>query len=223
MSIEDILGYHFTHKRLLEEALTHPSRVAAGRKRTFNYQRLEFLGDAVLGLVVAELLFAKFPDENEGDLARRHAGLVRSESIAKVGLALGIGEHIIMATSEEQGGGRVNQSNIEDVTEALIGAMYQDGGFEPVREFILTHWTKLAESAAVPPRDAKTSLQEWAQARSLPLPVYKVAKEEGPSHAPLFTIEVSVQGHEPVIATGASKRQAEQKAAQELLAGLPHD
>jgi ribonuclease-3 len=221
VTIEDILGYHFEHKRLLEEALTHPSRVPAGRKRIFNYQRLEFLGDAVLGLVIAEMLFARFPDEMEGDLARRHAALVRSEAIAKVGLALGIGEHIIMAMGEEQGGGRLNQSNIEDVTEALIGAMYLDGGLQPARGFILQHWTPLAESSALPPRDAKTALQEWAQARGLPLPVYAVTHEEGPSHAPIFTIEASVQGHEGATASGPSKRQAEQKAAQMLLERLP--
>jgi ribonuclease-3 len=220
MELESILGYTFKKTVLLEEALTHPSKNKTLQKRPFSYQRLEFLGDAVLGLVIAEMLYEAFPTENEGNLAKRLAGLVRSETLALVGKKLGIEQFIYMANSEEQSGGRTNQSNIEDVCESLIGAMYLDGGLEPARSFIRTHWAELLEAQPLPPKDAKTALQEWAQGRGKPLPEYKVVSEIGPSHAPEFTIEVHVQGLEPMSATGNSKRAAEQKAAQAMLEKL---
>ncbi len=220
MSIEALLGYRFIKPQLREEALTHPSRNKTLQKRPFNYQRLEFLGDAVLGLVIAQMLYETFPTENEGSLAKRLAGLVRSETLAKVGEKLSLGQYIQMASSEEMSGGRTNQSNIEDVCEALIGAMYLDGGLEPASAFIRAHWSELIDSQALPPKDAKTALQEWAQGKGKPLPEYVVIKSEGPSHAPEFTIEVRVQGVESVQASGTSKRAAEQKAAQAMLETL---
>lgn len=221
MPVEELLGYRFKNRLLLEEALTHPSRTRQVQNAAFNYQRLEFVGDAVLGLVVAHMLFEAFPDESEGHLAKRHAALVRSEAIAQVGQGLGISRHIIMASSEEVSGGRSNLSNIEDVCEALIGAIYLDGGFDPASMFVRMHWSPLVSAQGLPPRDAKTSLQEWAQGQGKKLPVYTVVHTEGPSHAPLFTIEVSVEGLAPVTASGASKRAAEQKAAQMLMETLP--
>lgn len=217
MDIETVLGYQFENKKLLQEALTHPSKSTARHNRTFNYQRLEFLGDSVLGMVIAEMLYTAFPNENEGSLAKRLAALVRSESIAVVGKKLGIERFIHMTPSEEQSGGRSNQSNIEDVCEALIGAIYLDGGIIPAKEFVQTYWSDMLIAQSAPPKDAKTALQEWVQAKGLPLPHYVVVQEQGPSHAPEFTIEVRVQGVDPVSATGSSKRAAEQKAAQAML------
>ena len=212
MSIEDIIGYTFQKKHLLHEALTHPSCAENNKGIPYNYQRLEFLGDSVLGLVIAELLFRLYPDEAEGSLAKRHAALVRSESLAHVAQLLGLEPHIRRVATE-----RSTVSNLEDVCEALMGAIYLDGGFEAARKFILTHWEPLARGISEPPKDAKTTLQEWAQRKGLKLPVYTVVETVGPAHAPEFTIEVSVESGETANAKAASKRQAEQLAAKDLL------
>jgi ribonuclease-3 len=219
MSIEAIIGYSFRNKRVLEEALTHPSCAEVRGGAPFSYQRLEFLGDAVLGLVVAELLFALFPEENEGSLAKRHAALVRSEALADVARRLGVGPYIRMGGNGQDAARDLN-SNLEDVCEALIGAMYLDGGFDVARQFVLAHWEPLARALGEPPKDAKTSLQEWAQARGLPLPQYQVLETTGPAHSPEFTIAASVEGAEPSVAKASSKRQAEQLAARALMERL---
>ncbi len=216
MSIEQIIGHDFKNARLLEEALTHPSRAEVRGNLPFNYQRLEFLGDAVLGLVVAELLFTLYPDENEGSLAKRHAALVRSESLADVARRLGLGPHIRMNAGGQESG-RDLSSNLEDVCEALIGALYLDGGFDAARRFVRAHWEPLARAVSAPPKDAKTTLQEWAQGRGVSLPEYRVLNTSGPAHAPEFTVAVCVEGVEPTEAKALSKRQAEQLAAKALL------
>jgi len=221
MSIEDIIGHDFANKRLLLEALTHPGCAENYNNLPFNYQRLEFLGDSVLGLVIAEMLFKLYKDENEGSLAKRHAALVRSESLASVARNLGIAEYIRMSAGGRKGGNkRDNNSNLEDVCEALMGALYLDGGFEVARNFILKHWENLAKSMGEPPKDAKTSLQEWAQGRGLKLPVYTVIEVSGSSHAPEFTVEASVESGGRAVAKAAAKRQAEQLAAKALLQRL---
>lgn len=221
MSIEDIIGYDFRNKRLLLEALTHPGCAEVHNNLPFNYQRLEFLGDSVLGVVIAELLFAMYPNEDEGSLAKRQAALVRSESLAGVARGLGIAGYIRMSPGGRGSEGkRDNNSNLEDVCEALIGAIYLDGGFEVAKTFILKHWESLARSMGAPPKDAKTSLQEWAQGRGLKLPVYTVLDISGSSHAPQFTIEVAVESSGRAVATAAAKRQAEQLAAKSLLERL---
>ncbi len=211
----DTLGYSFRDPSLLEEALTHPS---LGKKR--NNQRLEFLGDAVLGMLVSRLLFDLFPKETEGELARRQAALVCGPTLAQVAKEARLGAHLRLANSEEAAGGRDNPTNLEDACEALIGALYIDGGIEAAAAFVLPRWEKLAKSLKAAPKDAKTSLQEWAQARGLPVPSYTVLESEGPAHAPVFTIEARVQGYEPVTATAPNKRAAEQSAAAELLGKL---
>jgi ribonuclease-3 len=221
MNIEDILEYRFADKRLLMEALTHPGRAESHDRLPFNYQRLEFLGDAVLGLVVAEMLFKLYPTENEGNLAKRHAALVRSESIAEVARRLGIAQHIRLASGERmEKDRRGNTSHLEDVCEALIGAMYLDGGFEAAKHFIIRHWDQLARLMGGPPKDAKTALQEWAQGRGMRLPVYKVLEVTGSSHAPEFTVEATLESGGRAIAKASSKRQAEQLAAKELIERL---
>lgn len=219
-SIEDIIGYNFTNKRLLLEALTHPGCAEVYNGQPFNYQRLEFLGDSVLGLVVAELLFRMYPGENEGSLAKRHAALVRSESLAGIARELGIAEFIRMSPAGRGSDKRDNISNLEDVCEALIGALYLDGGFDVAKKFILKHWDRLARSMGAPPKDAKTALQEWAQGRGLKLPVYTVLEISGSSHAPQFTIEVAVESGGRAVAKAPAKRQAEQLAARALLQRL---
>jgi ribonuclease-3 len=221
MSIEEILGHRFANRKLLEEALTHPGCAETRNGQPFNYQRLEFLGDAVLGLVVAEIVFTLYPQENEGNLAKRHAALVRGESLAEIARTLGFGEYISLPSGNDAAV-RGNASNLEDVCEALIGALYLDGGVDAARAFIRKHWLALAKGVQIAPKDAKTALQEWAQARGLPLPNYTIISTTGPAHAPEFTVEVSVdiEGGKAT-SVAASKRNAEQQAAASLLKILP--
>lgn len=220
MSIEQIIGHHFKQPRLLEEALTHPSRAQTSSKgKAYNYQRLEFLGDSVLGLAVAELLYALYPEEDEGSLAKRHAALVRSETVAEVARKLGLGAHMRVHASESDNVREIT-SNLEDICESLLGALYLDAGFAFARDFVRTYWEPLARAMSAPPKDAKTTLQEWAQGRGLPLPAYQVRETTGPAHAPEFTVSVLVEGYEPAMAKALSKRQAEQLAAKALLERL---
>jgi len=219
MSIENILGHDFHDASLLQEALTHPSCAEIRDGAPFNYQRLEFLGDAVLGMVVAELLLALYPQENEGGLAKRQAALVRSESLAGVARRLGLGPFMRLNPGDQESA-RDLSSNLEDVCEALIGALYLDGGFEAAHAFVRKHWEPLARAVSAAPKDAKTALQEWAQGRGLDLPEYTVLEMSGPAHAPQFTVSARVQGHAPETALAASKRQAEQLAAKALLMRL---
>jgi ribonuclease-3 len=219
-TLSSIIEYNFNAEMLLEKALTHPSlsRQKQEDKQVFNYERLEFLGDGVLGLIIAELLFMMFPQENEGHLAKRHAALVRGETVTEIARSLEIGRFMRLSEGEEQTGGRENASNLENTLEAIIGAIYLDGGIEPSKKFVLKHWTSRAKAMKAPPKDPKTALQEWAQSRKLPIPEYKAIDVQGPAHAPIFTIEVTVKGTLPQPATGISKKLAEKKAAAALLA-----
>lgn len=218
------LDYTFKDDSLLNRALTHRScgQQEADGKTPYSNQRLEFLGDAVLGLVIADLLHGMYPTEQEGDLAKRYAALVRGETLAEIAAEISLGDALIMAESEVDGGGAENASNLEDACEALIGAIYLDGGIEAARNFIHTHWQERAETTSEPPKDPKTALQEWAQGRGYDLPAYEVLEATGPSHAPEFTIEVSVQEHGSAKASAGNKKIAEREAAQELLATLEH-
>jgi len=209
------IGYEFKDKQLLALALSHPSL-----GKTASNQRLEFLGDAVLGLVIAEMLYQLYPNEQEGELARRLAALVRGETLTAIANEISLGSAMQMSVSEASSGGRSAASNLEDALEALIGALYLDGGLEAAKEFIAPHWHERASTLTSAPKDAKTALQEWAQARSLAVPTYTVLEQTGPAHAPSFTIEVTVEGHAPQKAAAASKRAAEQLAAAKLLETL---
>ncbi len=184
------------------------------------FERLEFLGDRVLGLVAADLLMARFPGEVEGDLARRHAVLVSRDSLAAIAIEMGLGAHLRLARGEEGSGGRRNPGVLADALEAVIGALYRDGGLEPARRFIAAKLSPLIDREAEPPRDPKTALQEWAQGRGLKLPAYRTVTATGPAHQPHFRIEVSVEGHAPEVGEGASKRAAERAAALRLLDSL---
>ena len=217
--LEAALGHRFERPELLDQALTHSSAShLAGPRRTGSrsYERLEFLGDRVLGLVIAELLLTAYPDETEGALARRHAELVRKESLAAVADEIGLAQHIRLPAIEERAA-RSNPNLLADVCEAVIAALYLDGGFEAARRFVVGHWTARMAASVAPPKDPKTALQEWAQGRGRKLPSYRLVKSEGPPHQPIFTVAVEVEGVAEIEATGASKRQAEVAAATLLL------
>ena len=225
--LEAALGHSFSSPEYAIAALTHSSMrtTPEGRQEApESYERLEFVGDRVLGLVVSEMLYNRFPDEREGDLAKRHTELVRRETLAEVAVKLDIGPMIRMSKGELDGGGQRKKSLLADVVEAVIAALYLDAGLEPVKAFIDAHWSPLLEAAKRPPRDPKTALQEWAQGRALALPVYTLERQSGPSHEPEFEISVRVEGFHPVAATAGSKRAAEREAAAILLERvLNHD
>lgn len=209
---EQQLGRRFRNPELLVEALTHTS--LPGR----NYQRLEFLGDRVLGLLVSTWLFEKHPNESEGKLNRRFVELVRGQTCAEVARRLGVSRQIqLERTAREQ---RVNETVnvLGDVCEALIGALYLDGGMSAARRFVRSAWQPLLDGGATVEKDPKSALQEWAQGRGLPLPAYTIVGRSGPHHAPEFTVEVNVRTQDPVQATGKSRQEAEKQAATALLA-----
>ncbi len=207
--LQDLLGYHFNDADLCEHALTHGSR----QGKRADYQRLEFLGDRVLSLVIAEDLFARFSSEQEGQLAARLSLLVRGETCALVGQKLGLEEFIIVGATEKKKGVHRIASVVGDVVEALIGAIYLDGGLEAARSFILSCWTEMLTKAPADLKDAKTFVQEWALARALPLPQYEVTDRSGLEHAPIFTISLKVGPYENSYGSGASKQAAEMAAA----------
>ena len=220
LALAAVIGHDFDNLRLLEEAVTHPS--AAGPRRP-SYERLEFLGDRVLGLVVAELLMATFPDEDEGDLTRRYHALARKEAARDVARSLGLGRFLQVARGEEAM--RDSATAVADAMEAVIAAIYLDGGLDPARRFIVSQWQPVLARTPEPPRDAKTALQVWVQQRGWPLPAYSEVARSGPAHAPHFVVEVIAAGAEGKVGRGegASKRVAEQAAAAALLARLQAD
>lgn len=215
-SLQERLLHRFNNISLLEEALTHPS-TGNPKLGEVNYERLEFLGDSVLGLVVTEMLMKSFHDEPEGDLAKRRAALVCREALTQIARQVSLGNHILMTDGEEASGGRENPTNLENVMEAVIGAIYSDGGLPAAKTFIEHYWKPLSQTMKTPPKDPKTALQEWAQGNGKPIPDYEVIKTEGPSHSPLFTIEVNVAGLPTYQASASSKRVAEREAAQRLM------
>ena len=222
--LEKVLGHRFAEPAILEQALTHRGALGVQRKDNTpvaaaeGNERLEFLGDRVLGLVIADALLRAFPAENEGDLAPRLAALVSAPTLARVAAAFGLPEHIKVARGQRAD--TAETAVLADACEAVIGALYIDGGLTAAEAFIKTHWQALMQADIVPPKDAKTSLQEWAQARGLPLPVYRVIESSGPAHAPSFKMAVTVQGHPETVGEGRTKRLATQAAAVALLKTL---
>jgi ribonuclease-3 len=211
-AFEGRFGYRFHNRQRLDTALTHASTGA-----DHNYERLEFLGDRVLGLVVAELLYEDFPHETEGDLARRHAALVSGATLAVIADNIELGAVLRLSDSERATGGAKNDNILSDVMEALIGALYLDAGIGPCKTVIGTLWRDILHTMEKPPQDPKTALQEWAQARGLKLPRYDLAARTGPDHAPVFTMTVSIDGFAPVSGDGPSRRAAEKAAAISML------
>jgi ribonuclease III len=218
-SLTDRLGYVFTQPELLRAALTHPSvagRSGAQKKNPSAYERLEFLGDRVLGLVIAQWLYDVFPQAAEGELAKRHAAMVNRDALREVALALNLDSHIQLAHGDAMDFSKKNMAVLSDAMEAVIGAMYLDGGLDVAVTFIKHYWWEMIGAEATP-ADPKSELQELAQGKGLPLPVYKILKRSGPAHAPSFVIEASVKGLGSASAEGPSKREAEKGAACALL------
>ena len=213
-ALEERLGHRFSDSALLTRALSHASIGPDSN------ERLEFLGDRVLGLIVAERLYADYPDVDEGGLAVRLNTRVRGETCAKAGEAAGLAAHLIMAASESGSGGRQKGAILAGACEAVIAALYLDGGLEAARRFVLRYWDEAFATLKPELRDAKTALQEWTQSGALPAkaqPVYAVRERMGPDHAPVFTVEVRIPGHDPERGEGPSKRDAEQDAARRML------
>ncbi|MSO54890.1 MAG: ribonuclease III [Rhodospirillales bacterium] len=215
--LQDRLGHRFAKPELLRQALVHSSVANTPDRRSGTNERLEFLGDRVLGVVIADLLLRLFPNEDEGAIARRYAALVRREALARVAATISLAPDILLSPAEADTGGRDNPGILADCCEAIVAALYLDGGLEAARVFIEREWEPLLVEAIIPPQDAKSALQEWSQARGLGLPFYREVERSGPSHAPSFAIEVRLGDLGAVIGVGNSKRTAEQAAAQVLL------
>ncbi len=221
---EAILGHHFASPALLTEALTHRSATQGGRRgrqpaTASSNERLEFIGDRVLGLLMAEWLLDRFPAEQEGELGPRHAHLVSRRVLAEIAEAAGLSAALSIGPGEARAGVGQLATVLADAMEAAIGAMYLDSGLEPARRFVREAWLPVMEGMALPPKDPKTALQEWLMARGLPLPVYELARRSGPSHAPEFVMQVTGGGMAGT-GTAGSKRIAERDAAADLLARL---
>jgi ribonuclease-3 len=213
--LADRLGHRFTRPDLLIEALTHPSKASG-----LDNQRLEFLGDRVLGLVIAEALLAQDPAAKEGQLAPRLNALVRKETCAEVAAEVDLGVALRLGRSEMISGGRRKTALLGDAMEAVIAAVYLDAGIEAARALVLRLWGPRIAGAQVQTQDAKTALQEWAQARGMSPPVYGDLSRAGPDHAPVFRVEVRLADGRMAQAEAASKRAAQQLAAEALLAAL---
>ncbi|WP_047307316.1 ribonuclease III [Rhodopseudomonas palustris] len=216
-AIEQRIGHSFADPSLLTTALTHVSALKSAR-RTDSYQRLEFLGDHVLGLIVSDMLYRAFPDADEGELSKRLADLVRKESCADVARHLDLSEGIKIGTVGAGAGAKLRKSVLGDICEAVIGAVYLDGGYEAASNFVRSNWTERMHKPVRSLRDPKTVLQEWAQARGLPTPVYREVERTGPHHDPQFRVAVVLPGLEPAEGVGGSKRAAEKVAASAMLA-----
>jgi ribonuclease III len=212
--LEELLGYHFENKALLRQAFT-----LAHGKKSATYERLEFLGDRVVGLIVASLLYLHFSNEDEGDLAKRFTALVREEALAQ--LALDLKLDALLITNEEEL--RHNPSILSDVFEALMGALFLEKGLDFSRSLVAHLWMPYLLLDKKPPVDNKTRLQETVQKKGLPLPKYVFINKEGAEHAPVFLMEVDIEGYPPVTGKGASKRLAEQQAAATFLKTYFHE
>jgi len=218
--LEPVLGHSFKDPNLLGLALTHRGSLGSGRSKAniVGNERLEFLGDRVLGLVIAEALLARFPEENEGALAARLATLVSAVECTRVAEEIELAGHLKIARTQKFD--PAGTAMLADACEAVIGAVYLDGGLPAAATFIRRHWMGVMDASATPPKDPKMGLQEWAQGRGLPLPVYRDIEASGPAHAPAFTMSVTVEGFPETRGSGRTKRLATQAAAAALLAQL---
>lgn len=213
------LGHTFANPALLSQALTHRSAADPKRRQLDSNERMEFLGDRVLALLIAEWLGERFPKEREGELGKRLSVLVAADTLARVGDAIGLSPALRIPPAEGRTGLRQRATVLADATEALIGALYLDGGLEAARQFVRREWSALMEADPTPPMSAKSRLQEWTLGRGLGLPQYRVDATTGPSHAPVFRVSVTV-GCRSAEAIGDNKRAAEQAAAENWLAGV---
>jgi ribonuclease-3 len=218
-AIEARIGHKFADPALLVTAFTHVSALKpATRHRADSYQRLEFLGDHVLGLIVSDMLYRAFPRADEGELSKRLADLVRKESCADVAKSLGLVDDIKLGPVGAGGASaRLRKSVLGDICEAVIGAIYLDGGYGAAVQFIERNWTERMRKPRRPLHDPKTTLQEWAQGKGLPTPVYREVERTGPHHDPQFRVAVELPGLEPAEGVGGSKRAAEKVAASVMI------
>ncbi|MBS0272221.1 MAG: ribonuclease III [Proteobacteria bacterium] len=214
-SLEENLKYTFKNSTFLKMALTHPSALPPGQG--VNFERLEFLGDRVLGLVIASWLFEEFPQESEGNMAKWFAGLVQKETLVIIAESIHLDKSMVMKHEKSSSQDKRLETLLADGCEALIGALYLDGGLDSARLFIRHFWKDYFNNVHNLPHDPKSMLQEWVQARGKNHPVYKVLSSTGPAHSPCFIIEVHVDGFEPIQGKGTSKRLAEKNAAKNLL------
>jgi ribonuclease III len=217
-ALEARLGHVFTDKTVLERALTHISAAKTREGRLGSYQRLEFLGDHVLGLAISDMLVEAYPQADEGELSRRLAELVRAEACAEVADAMDLGSFVRLGPGEASAGGRRNATILSDACEAVIGATYLDGGWPAARSLVERFWRERMLAPIRPLRDSKSALQEWAARRGLPVPIYREIERSGPDHRPRFRVGVIVSGVAEAEGEGGSKRAAEQAAAETLLA-----
>jgi ribonuclease-3 len=215
-ALELRIGHKFAEQALLERALTHISALSGGN-RANSYQRLEFLGDHVLGLAISDMLYRAFPKADEGELSRRLADLVRKETCAEVARAMNLGPALKLGSSESNAGGRLRTTILGDACEALVGAVFLDGGYKAAAQLVKRFWEERMLKPLRPLRDPKTMLQEWAQARAMPTPAYQELARTGPHHKPNFSVAVVLPGREPAEGSGTSKRAAEQAAAAAML------
>lgn len=215
--LEAAIGYRFADQGELRLALTHVSALSSEEGRVASYQRLEFLGDRVLGLCIADMLVEAFPRAEEGELSRRLADLVRKETCAEVAEAWGLAPHVKLGGGEVMSGGRRNRAIMADIVEAIIGAVFREAGYAAARDVIARAFGERMRRPTRPLRDAKTALQEWAQGRKLAPPTYVTVDRSGPDHAPRFRLEARLEGLKPATGEGASKRHAEQAAAEAFL------
>jgi ribonuclease-3 len=222
-ALEARIGHKFADPTLLATAFTHVSALKATRKRGDSYQRLEFLGDHVLGLIVSDMLYRAFPNANEGELSKRLADLVRKESCADVATSLGLVDDIKLGAVGAGASARLRKSVLGDICEAVIGAIFLDGGYAAAAQFVERNWTERMRRPRQPLRDPKTVLQEWAQGKGLPTPVYREVERTGPHHDPQFRVAVDLPGLAPAEGIGGSKRAAEKVAASVMIAreGVP--
>jgi ribonuclease-3 len=216
-AIEVRIGHKFADPNLLMTAMTHVSALKPSRKRGESYQRLEFLGDHVLGLIVSDMLYRSFPNADEGELSKRLADLVRKESCADVAKSLGLADDIKLGAVGAGAGARLRKSVLGDICEAVIGAVFLDGGYAAAKAFVEHNWTERMKKPRQPLRDPKTVLQEWAQGKGLPTPVYREVERTGPHHDPQFRVAVDLPGLAPAEGIGGSKRAAEKVAASVMI------
>lgn len=216
-ALQERLRHVFKDRTLLDTAMTHPSALIGLDSTRHSNQRLEFLGDRVLGLVIAERLFERRPGEREGGLAPRLNRLVNKGACADAARRIGLGDYIILGTSERLNGGAEKEGILGDVCESVIAALYLDGGLKTARSFIERAWAEQFANPDARVKDTKSLLQEWAQARGYDLPLYETISRTGPDHAPVFTVEVRVGPNETETGEGPSKQEAERTAATALL------
>jgi ribonuclease III len=217
-AMEARIAHKFADPSLLTTAITHVSALKSKRKRGDSYQRLEFLGDHVLGLIVSDMLYRAFPKADEGELSKRLADLVRKESCADVAKSLGLADDIKLGQVGADASARLRTSVLGDICEAVIGAVFLDGGYAAAAQFVERNWTERMRKLRRPLRDAKTALQEWAQGKGLTTPVYRVIERTGPHHDPQFRVAVDLPGLAPAEGLGGSKRAAEKAAASVMIA-----